>query len=54
MWVLMGFSAYEDPVTIGIGFGLFFLGIPVFFAFKVLGNCQIMKNIMGMCFNTEF
>ena len=48
MWVLVGFSAYEDPVTIGIGFGLFFLGIPVFFILKVLAKSQTIQNIMGM------
>ena len=35
-------------MTIGIGFGLFFLGIPVFFIFKVLGKSQTIQNIMGM------
>lgn len=47
MWVLIGFSVYEDPVTIGIGLGLFLLGAPVYFFFMRLSKTRTMKRVMG-------
>ncbi len=50
MLVLMGFSFYEDPVTMGIGLALFVGGVPIYLFFKILSKTQRMKSYMGANF----
>ena len=52
MWVITGFSVYDDPVTVGIGLGLFVIGAPVYYCFLTLSKTQSMSRIMGTkCFS---
>ena len=47
MWIITGFSVYDDPVTVGIGLGLFVVGEPVYYCFLALSKTQTMSRIMG-------
>ena len=49
MLVLIGFSVYEDPVTLGIGLALFLGGIPLYFIFSFLRKIRGVIHFMGMC-----
>ena len=48
MLVLIGFSVYEDPVTLGIGLALFLGGIPLYFIFSFLRKIKGVIHFMGM------
>ena len=54
MVVLIGFSVYEDPVTLGIGLALFLGGIPLYHIFSFLRKLKVVISFMGMYCNGKF
>ena len=54
MLVLIGFSVYEDPVTLGIGLALFLGGIPLYFIFSFLRKIRGVICFMGMYTFSKF
>ena len=49
MVVLIGFSVYEDPITLGIGLLLFVAGVPVYFVTKYLQHKKPVIRLMSAC-----
>ena len=47
MMALIGFSVYQDPVTLGIGLALFTAGVPIYFITKYLRNQKTAIRIMS-------
>lgn len=50
MLVMIGLAMTEDPVTIGLGVALFFLGVPVYFITRWLRHTKPVIRFMGTYF----